>query len=215
MKKEFVASVRSGEPRCSGFFQPPSAWHAPSGPGERVLGGHRPPQTAWTGSGAPWVRVCMCRGVPSPISAEGSWSWWSCCPRGPVQSLQGGEASLTLEGLPGILGWWESSFLQEGNERRPRACLARLELGCRPLHSSDSVAGLCPVCERGPSWVPEGPAHPARQDLPAPSSARGSLPLGLLGPSPSLLWGSHPSRTTLGPPWARRLPPGHGSLPVH
>ena len=131
--------------------------------------------------GAAWVRVCVCRGVPSPFSAEGSRSWWSCCPRGPVQSLQGGEASLTLEGLPGLLGWWESLFLQEGNERRPRACLTQLELGCRPLHSSDFVAGLCPVCERGPSWVLEGPAHPARQDLAAPSSAE--------GPCPSALWG--------------------------
>lgn len=62
-------------------------------------------------------------------------------PRGPVQSLQGGEALLTLGGLPGVPGCWESLLLQEGNERRPRAHLTRLELGCRPLHSSDFVAG--------------------------------------------------------------------------
>ena len=98
--------------------------------------------------------VHMCRGVPSPISAEASRDWWACCAHGPVQSLQGGEALLALQGLPGILDCWESSFLQEGNERRPRVWLARLELGCRPLHSADFVAAplshLCEMPELGP-----------------------------------------------------------------
>lgn len=31
-------------------------------------------------------------------------------------------------------------ILQEGNERKPRACLAWLELGCRPLHFANFAA---------------------------------------------------------------------------
>lgn len=99
--------------------------------------------------------MCACVGVfplPSGLRLRGTGG--PACPHGPVQSLQGGEASLALQGLPGILDWWESSFLQEGNERRPRAWLAWLELGCRPLHSADFVAAplshLCEMAELGP-----------------------------------------------------------------
>ena len=53
--------------------------------------------------------------------------------------------------------------------------------------------------------------HPAPQRIlaPQPSGAES-----IQHSSYSLLWGSRPSRTTLGPPCARRLPPRHSSLPA-
>ena len=135
MKKEFIASFLSREPHRSGFFQPPSAWQAPVGPGERVLGVADLPRQHGVGARG---RV---QGRSLSHQHRGFAELVVLRPRGPVQSLQGGEASLTLGGLPGVPGCWESSLLQEGNERRSRAHLARLELGCRPLHSSDFVAG--------------------------------------------------------------------------
>lgn len=175
MEREFVASFLSESPlqwvfpASISLARPIGAW------GEGAGGSPTPPDsTRW--KWGPRVHVRVCRGVPSPVSAEASPNWWSCCTHGPVQSLQGGEASLSLQGPPGILDWWESSFLQEGNERRPRARLARLELGCRPLHSADFVAAPRPICARRPSWVPEGPAYPTCQDLPPPRLPEGPRP---------------------------------------